>query len=809
MKILKKLLLMTLPLCLIAAVCLAACGREDIDYAVTVVCEQAEALENVQVTLKAEDGSAVENGGPKALTDGSAAFTLPAATYKVALSGVPENFLWDPAWVSEEKPNATVTLVPRTEETEYAVTALDKAGSPVAGVRLSLMDGAGNKAGSKETDGSGKASFSAPPATYTLSVDYMPEGYYTATNTYTMSADAPTQTLSFTKLSPADEIGEKLRGDWKDLGGTLTLSLEADALYFNDEALTAYAYEDGLVFWAGSTVYMLAPPSLPLDVLTLTQGQRELLLTREAGLARLTTPAELVGTWTPAEGETALSFRANGFTYAGREAYIVYIPTEKEANGALRYYALYEDGTKEPASPGYFTFDYFEDTREVFMPGCEAAFRKTGTGTANDPGVLERLAGDYSYTLSALLDQSESGVGFNQSWMYEEYYLIYTAGKTDETYTLVVTDNELVLRMGTGLDADGEFAEVLANWDANSATTNYVPLTLTAGCQYTIVLSNARRSAKELPPYTATFTIKEGAAAAPAPRTIDENFFGIWYNVKDENDRLVISHGSYPWEDDTAVWNGKVMGSPSCAGGTLTAALDGKTWTFTRDEAALTGVCGGETASFSLLSKNPHSEPIPAAYGGLWICSAEISPSHKTEYLYIVPYSYTGVYPEIEITDNGAFYWMGRAAIVTDASLFGLTIVMDDLVWEGLYDNSGTLTVRHEDTAYSFSKSSQYVNDFTPFMGEWKDASGELPVSIKKDTFIFNGTLLAGSDGSVDEDGSLIEVASKIVSDGSGNRLLFCVEGRFYTLEKSDAGLLLTCLNAPDGTPSAIALSKA
>lgn len=798
MKPWKKLLLPALSLLLaLGTACFAAaCGSgkktTKTVYTVTVVCGEPDVLEKIGVSLKTEDGNAVENGGPKTLTDGKASFSLPSATYRVALSNVPEGYQWDPAWVSEQNPNATVTLVPGVQKVEYVVTAVDEAGAPLAGALFSLLNESGETVASAETKDSGKATIKAPPASYTLRADLAPEGYTVTAFEGTMSESAPSKTVTFHALDKVAAFDEAFRGSWRAIGKEIALLINSTSLNFNSERLNAYAGEGGsLLFWAGADVYSLAPYGELDGALVLTLNGEETVLLPENGLPHIAVPPALEGTWViTGEDDNALEtilLIGSTFTLGGTDGYIALY--EENSEGASLV-GVIETG----ANLGIYFMDYHSVTGALSVSGFDVPFTKGGAGTSTDPEVLTGLCGNYSYPLVAT---SRLVGGFNEQWTYGSVYLAYTAGAKDEDYTLIVTEYDLILTLEkTGADAEDTSA-VLISWDKSSAVSNYVSFTLKANTQYTITVGNGKTSTKQLPPCTVTFTIAEGTVSAPQRQTIPSPFHGIWYDKTDDNDRLVITEGAFRWEDDTITWNGKAMELVGADSETLNASLDGKTWTFTRNEALLTATCGQETVEFSLLSENPKSAPIPGIYSGLWIC--ENAPSGKTEYLYIVAYTATGIWPDIEYVDNGAFYWMGKAAVVTDASLYGLTIVMDDLVWEGSYSYNGTgaaLTIKREDGSeqYIFSAPSQYVSDFSAIAGEWTADGYEL--KIAKDTFIFNQTLLAGSDGSVDEYGDPIVVPSRIVL--VNNAVTFCVNGKFYQLATTGQTLTLTILNSGD-----------
>ncbi len=802
MKHFKKILLCSLALCLaIGTACFAAAcggGQKNIQYTVSVSCEDGDALEEVEVSLKTEGGAAVENGGPKALTDGKASFSLPSATYRVALSNVPEGYQWDPAWVSEERPNATVTLYPAVQKAEYAVTAVDEEGSPVAGVLFSLTDAEGKKAASAQTGADGKALLKAPLGSYTLCVDLTPEGYLAETFDGTMSANALSKTLTFTAFEPLSELPAPFRGSWHDLEGRVALLINSGALLYNGEPLGAYAGQDGeILFWAGDTAAHLKPYEKLGGTLLLEQDGRSTPLLPDDGLPYISVPAYLGGTWTISDEEGnaihTLLFEGSTFTLEGTDGFVASYLDGGETESIV---GIIETGDLA----GIYFITYVKGTGGLEVPGFDLPFFKSGAGTSADPEVITDLAQEFSCQLIAT---SRDVGGFMQQWSYSTAYFTYTAGGEDETYTLIANDYDLLFTLTKTDAAEDDLSAVLINWDVNSATSNYVPFTLEAGTQYTITVTSGRTSSRRLDPCVMTFKVEAGAKEAPAPRIVPAHFHGIWYNKADDNDRITIMSGAHPaWESDVLLWGGDAMELISAQGDVLTVKRGEAVWTFTRDGATLTGQCGGESAVFSLLSSNPHSAPIPSAYGGLWMCDGSRSPSGKTEYIYIVPLTYEGVGDEAEIVDDGAFYWMGRAAVVTDASLLGLTIVMDDEVYSGSYNYATGLTVSKEDGSESYvftaPSQSQYVNDFSAIEGTWT-AQG-YTITAEKDGFVFNGTTLSGLDeGHPDEEGKPTEVASKVVL--LEGKLTFCVEGRFYTLETNGDGLLLTLLNTGETFP--------
>lgn len=117
MKLFKRIMLATLSLCMTLGIVgfLAACGdtknnNDDVEYTVTVTCNEASVLTGVKVGLASAQGGSVEGGEARALTDGKATFTAAAGTYNVVLSGVPDTYQYENKTVSKEIPAVIVVL---------------------------------------------------------------------------------------------------------------------------------------------------------------------------------------------------------------------------------------------------------------------------------------------------------------------------------------------------------------------------------------------------------------------------------------------------------------------------------------------------------------------------------------------------------------------------------------------------------------------------------------------------------------------------------------------------------------------------
>lgn len=188
MKHFKQIILtgLSLSLALGTAGALAACGeggggKDPIEYSVTVTCEDPAVLADIEVELTTAAGLTAKGGEAKALTNSKATFEAAPGTYRVELSGVPEEYTWEPATVSEAKPDVTVALTLDDTDVTYTVTVVDPDEEPVAGVLIQICT-VGNAGGcygddTTVTDAQGKVEIEAPEASYEVHIlEGIPEG---------------------------------------------------------------------------------------------------------------------------------------------------------------------------------------------------------------------------------------------------------------------------------------------------------------------------------------------------------------------------------------------------------------------------------------------------------------------------------------------------------------------------------------------------------------------------------------------------------------------------------------------------------
>ncbi len=211
---------------------LAACKAEEevqpVSYSVTVTCEDESVLGGIGVSLQTEEG-AIEGGEMKALTLGKAEFLLPPATYKVVLSGVPEDYTFEAASVSVSSPAATIALLKtpdnpdekpdepenpdkpdepdkpvKPEPIEYTVylnlTAAEEEAFQGITVALETLEGGaveGGEARAAAEDANFRiyARFSVLPGDYRVVLSGFPDNYFWPETTLTK--DSPSATVSF------------------------------------------------------------------------------------------------------------------------------------------------------------------------------------------------------------------------------------------------------------------------------------------------------------------------------------------------------------------------------------------------------------------------------------------------------------------------------------------------------------------------------------------------------------------------------------------------------------------------------------
>ncbi len=206
----KKLFLFVLVAAMTVALSLgiASCGEEEkpVTYTVTVTCEDESALSGVKARLEKEGKKSEE----KALSGGKASFELEAGTYTVVLTGVPDEYSYETKTVTENAPNASVTLTKKTDPPDglvfYTVTVTCEDETALSGVKVRLM--LGTTVAEEQPLSDGKASFKLAPANYTATLTGVPAGY-----TYepkTLVGPNYNVTIALTKVSSSADVTVKV-----------------------------------------------------------------------------------------------------------------------------------------------------------------------------------------------------------------------------------------------------------------------------------------------------------------------------------------------------------------------------------------------------------------------------------------------------------------------------------------------------------------------------------------------------------------------------------------------------------------------
>lgn len=329
---------------------------DTIAYTVTVTCVD-DVLSGVKVQLL-EDTTIV---GEKDLVNGKAEFTLEKGTYTVSLTGLPAGYTFTEATVSPEEPKATVTVsgAPVAENFTYTVNlsyaaATDVYGTahaagPAAGVSVSLYASATDvkPAATVLTDETGKATFSLPGKSYTVSV---------ASPSY--------------KIQTGADLG------LTDSASALTLTLEAKGV---------------LGVEAAPIPFVLGKNEVPLS--------EEILTQYEDGVYYVFVPTTS-GTYYFSTSNSSALLAYEGFPDGSIVGKVTELPIELEAGVPYVFRANSTGGNDEENLEFAYAVTISdkgtpEDTSD---PNPNAPWE--GTGVQEDPYVVENLIGDYSVVVA-------------------------------------------------------------------------------------------------------------------------------------------------------------------------------------------------------------------------------------------------------------------------------------------------------------------------------------------------------------------------------------------------------------------------
>ena len=282
------------------------------------------AFADVKVGLKTLAGGAVEGGEAKATAVDAnffvyASFEVAPGTYKVVLTGVPENYEWAEATVSDETPAVTISFA---HLSEYTVTVTCADENVLANVKVSLhntLDSSVPAGGEERALSGGTATFRVKAGTYSVRLTGVPATYEWKNLLVSDTSPAVTVPLTLKETDPPatqDHLPEKLTGTvWDSTSNTVTqVSFAGDTVSIDgmQGAGSAEAAEIGLAgsVWTfsitvsmdgGRTVSVAFTYDEEAETLTgvYTNRTYEFTQRREAETLK-EFPAALAGTlWTP------------------------------------------------------------------------------------------------------------------------------------------------------------------------------------------------------------------------------------------------------------------------------------------------------------------------------------------------------------------------------------------------------------------------------------------------------------------------------------------------------------------------------
>ncbi len=542
-------------------------------------------------------------------------------------------------------------------------------------------------------------------------------------------------------------------GNWHSLDGeSYLVEVEDDAVYFNNEEVSALVYEKGLTFENGEVEYVLKHHSVVEKACVLCFAENEEFLLPEAGLDRVSVPEELNGTWSiPSLTGVFVTLDGSNFSFTPgpgedvSDGYVVAAAGEEE----LAIVAIIDMGE----NIGVYNLVYDTETGELSVTVFDTTFTfiKTGMGNEADPRVLEVLEGDYSEELAV----SSLQVSWITYYSFVPTYYAYTP-QADETYTIWNPYSSLSERMDinlslivySGLLSD-ETATIILDWNSYIPEEGYSTISLKAGVTYRFYVGAYPDSRQPLDGVTVSFSIAKGSTPPVSSVPIPAKYHGIWYN---ETDKSKTVH----FENRRALWNGQPISVTEATAEALTAEIDGKEATFTLSGATLTCVMEGETTTFTLLSG--HTPVVAAVYAGYYM-------ANENELIIIEGAKLDS---EGTVLSNGSFTWVGHEAQVAAVETTTMTLVVGNEIWVAQLDGgSVTLQKRDGGTPKTFVKGDIVTKFSAPFVGDF--TAGENTLHITSNSVSFNK--------------KIVEVWKM------GNVLYFASEGKAYAL-KNDGGTL-------------------
>lgn len=653
MKHFKQIILtgLSLSLALGTAGALAACGeggggKDPIEYSVTVTCEDPAVLADIEVELTTAAGLTAKGGEAKALTNGKATFEAAPGTYRVELSGAPEEYTWEPATVSEAKPDVTVALTLDDTDVTYTVTVVDPDEEPVAGVLIQICT-VGNAGGcygddTTVTDAQGKVEIEAPEASYEVHIlEGIPEGL-----DYDNEVDGPDNILTAEEHSITIALREKPDGTREKpflfktpFAGTQTIVLPA----YKDNEATAYVYYS---YTATETaIYTLSYDSAfsYMDVSIAANAQHA------TPIATWNIAAESYafqlkqgttysfrfadGRATASGGEVPLTVTKTGLSipadYAGTWTDVPKAETPKwtvvftDNNG--NWTVTLNNKTAEPglADRGAgFILTYDGDVYSIALTTDDAGISSLQLAWGNESVFLFK-EGDHPAPGTQLNPIKMTQEGLVKAWSVETdmegKYYTFTATET-KAYTLTVTSVskakcEAVINLDDGDDS------IVGDWSgAADAKTTF---TITSGKTYILnvaITDPTDETGKKNVTGTVAFTIAEGAdPGAEGPAIPDEILAIDWVCETNSSVKLTLTkttvlvsrYGFESAENVTSVEEKE---------GKTVITYGSKNFTLTYDPQAktLTAVQGSNTFVFKPKEDKGGAISLPEGWRGTW-----------------------------------------------------------------------------------------------------------------------------------------------------------------------------------------------
>lgn len=445
-------------LALAGLVAFSACKEETpktetVLYTVTVSCEEG-VPEGIKVRMQKGNETAAE----KELSNGKAEFELEAGDYTATLTGVPEGYSFTSVTLTEEKRSAEIKLENAIKPEVYTYTVTVVCEDSLTGIRVEILKGGENVA-EKELS-NGKAEFELEAGDYTVTLTGIPEGYRYEEQTLTAekrSAEIriekePAPELATYEVTVSDTVSDVF-------GNTIKIpkqGIKVD-LYEGDAIVgSAMTGADGVASFEVTEKEYTAQVGGVEGRVSFNEHRAEAEILMDYVLGTEEHPLE----WKLGKNEVPLTENVLS-TY--ESVYYVFTPEETgnytfsadNYNKLILSEVFPEEGFMSDDGPitvalmkgteylficsstGYNGFGYtvtIEKGGSEKDPTVPTPWK--GSGTKEDPFVIDTLEGDYEVLL-----KYENGD-------YMPVYFTYTA-KEGGVYTVSSSDDEFFMEIGT------------------------------------------------------------------------------------------------------------------------------------------------------------------------------------------------------------------------------------------------------------------------------------------------------------------------------------------------------------------------